>query len=388
MDEYGQFQNIELMKDKMGSLMTAKLSHDGWDIPVARELDLKIPGTGYENSNAIIYYPEGDGPFDTIVYIHGGGMISGYNGMDKGICKQLVRDTGCAVISPNYVLAPEYKFPNALNELYAIIQFFRANAEEYKLNVARMAIGGNSAGGNFAAALCILGAQKGDPQYTCAILTYPAIDISTGVVLKDGITDTEVLNPDSLEMLRGLYLEAPDQCNDPLVSPVLTDPGCFPPVILLSGRRDTLYFGGKAFVDKLNAANKSVTHVVLEDTPHGFIEIAGYERQSRAAKNMMCAFVNQYMGKNYIASEAELNNAKEDTLDIPAGGKFTPDWKIKDLMKDPVSGPILQEHLGGMLNNPMFGQAKSLSIGKIYEILPMPNAKKKIKLVMEELAKL
>lgn len=386
--QYGQFENMDLIKDKMGSLMTAKLSRDGWDIPVAKELQVKIPGTGFEGSNAIIYYPEGEGPFDTIMYIHGGGMISGYNGMDTGICKQLVRDTGCAVISPNYVLAPKHKFPGALNELYAMIRYLRENEGSYNLNTKRMALGGNSAGGNYAAALCVMAAQKGDPPFTCAILTYPAMDLTPEATYQDGITDSEVLNPDCLELLCDLYLPDTALVRDPLVSPILADAECFPPVILLSGRKDALYFGGKAFVDKLNAANKTVSHVVLEDTPHGFIEIAGYERQGRFAKAMMCAFVNQYMGKVCMACDAEGNNPQEEVPEFSADGHFTAEWKITDLLNDPTAGPLVQEHLGELLSNPMMKQAKALSIGKLYDMMPMPNTKKKIRFVIEELAKL
>jgi len=265
-----------------------KLSTEGLDIKVREIREFNVPDTGYD-TNGRIYYPDGEGPFPVLFYIHGGGFIGGFNLMDEPICRKICHDVGCAVISPNYQLAPENKWPTAINELYALLQYFSRNAMKFQLDMSRIAIGGSSAGGNLAAALCVKAHQTKAVNFRYLVLIYPALDLRLDNDDKvDSLTDVVAMPPSGLGEMVKLYVPGGEDYKNPLISPIYAPAEAFPKTCIFCGRKDLLWKEGKAFADKLIDAGVEVLYKCYENAGHGFMELAGGEYISRNVKNLIC----------------------------------------------------------------------------------------------------
>ncbi|MEO5720524.1 MAG: alpha/beta hydrolase, partial [Chthoniobacterales bacterium] len=139
--------------------------------------DIKVPTAGGELA-ARVYIPAGDGPFPTIYYIHGGGWVIGdidiYDSSPRALCEK----TKAVVISTEYRKAPEHKYPAAHDDTWAVYQWVLQNAAKYKGDPKKVAIVGESAGGNMAASICIMAKQKGVQMPVHQLLIYPVTDYS------------------------------------------------------------------------------------------------------------------------------------------------------------------------------------------------------------------
>jgi len=265
------------------------LSMDGRDIEVHEIKDFVVEHQGV-NTEGRIFYPEGDGPFPVFFYIHGGAFIGGFNFMDEPVCRQCVRDAGCAVISPNYQLAPDHKYPSALNELYDLLLYFKAHAAEYNLDMDRLAVGGSSAGGNYAAALCVKAYQTKELNISYQALVYPSIDLyNSGESKVTDLTDTKAMPPQGVKDMINLYVPEGEDLSDPLLSPALGPVEAFPKTSVFSGRYDIFWKEDRAFVNKLTDAGVEVLYKSYGNIGHGFMELAGYEHVSRDVRNLIAS---------------------------------------------------------------------------------------------------
>ena len=127
-----------------------------------------------------VYRPETDGPVPTIVYLHGGGFVIGDLDTHDGVCRLLCRDANAVVVSVDYRLAPEHRFPAAVDDSYAALQYVAEHIDEYGGDAQRLAIGGDSAGGNLSAVCAQLARDDGLPHglsLKAQLLVYPAVDM-------------------------------------------------------------------------------------------------------------------------------------------------------------------------------------------------------------------
>lgn len=299
MNEKIEFENLEILREMNDSgRMEQKLMTDGLEIPVGDIQSVEISETGH-NTQVNIYYPEGKGPFPVMVYIHGGGMVTGFNKMDEPVIRQLCRDAECVVISPNYVLAPQYKWPVALNELYEVIRYFIQNAEQYKLDNTRIAVGGNSAGGNLAAALVVKAHQEKEFSFDYAALVYPWLDSSSDALAEgtNELTNLAAMTPEGAEHLTKLYIPEGENIRNPLLNPFYADPAIFPPTSIFVGRRDILMHQNMMFAKKLTDAGVEVLFKCYKDAEHGFLEMAGNETVARNCKTIMATELKRVFSK-------------------------------------------------------------------------------------------
>ncbi|MFN8372044.1 MAG: alpha/beta hydrolase fold domain-containing protein [Anaerolineae bacterium] len=110
--------------------------------------------------------------------LHGGGFILGSADMDEAMNLELQRRVGCKIISIEYAKAPEFPFPAAVNQVYAVVKQIYENAAQYAIDPARMAIGGHSAGGNLSTVTCMKAKKTGEFRFTCQVLDYPPLDLA------------------------------------------------------------------------------------------------------------------------------------------------------------------------------------------------------------------
>ncbi len=295
---YNDFDNLEILREMHdSSTFEQKLMTDGLEIPVGDIKSIEVSETGH-NTQVNIYYPEGEGPFPIMLYIHGGGMVTGFNKMDEPVIRQICRDAECAVISPNYALAPQYQWPVALEELYELIRYFIQNAEQYNLDNTRIAVGGNSAGGNLAAALVVKAYQEKEFSFDYAALVYPAVDLSEAIA--EGVnerTNLQAMSPEGAEQLRKLYIPVGENVRNPLISPLYADPAIFPPTSIYAARGDLLMHQNKVFANRLADAGVEVLFKCYNNADHGFMEIAGNEYIARNCKTIMATELKRIFTK-------------------------------------------------------------------------------------------
>ena len=226
---------------------------------------------------------QADGDVPTIVYFHGGGFVIGDIETHDGICRLLCRDVGAVVVSVDYRLAPEHPFPAAVDDAYAALTAVAKEIAEYGGDAARIAVGGDSAGGNLAA-VCAQQAHADGLELAAQLLVYPAVDL-LGESYQSRIDNAEgyFLTYADMMWFAGNYLgieatpEAaldPDlqaRAADPRLSPLLAESlEGLPPAVVVTAEFDPLRDEGNAYAKALEAAGVRVEHRQFPGLIHGF----------------------------------------------------------------------------------------------------------------------
>jgi acetyl esterase len=252
--------------------------------PAARVSNRHIDGPGGPLP-VRIYHPEQGDPRGALVFFHGGGFVIGTLDGHDNLCRQLCVDAGCAVISVDYRLAPEHKFPCALEDAYAATCWVREHAAELGVDPNKIAVGGDSAGGNLSACVTLLAKQRGGPKLVFQALLYPATDLRT------------FDRPSSLENAEGKLLSRADMIwftaqyvredrdrFDPLVSPLAaSDLSGLPPALVITAEHDPLRDEGNAYAEALRAAGNRVQLTCYPGTIHGFMSVYAFIDQGKVA---------------------------------------------------------------------------------------------------------
>ena len=204
------------------------------------------------------------------INIHGSGFTIGSAEMDDPHMLNIAEKAGVKILSVDYSLAPEYPFPKALNECYAVLKYAKEHPDELGIDPERIAVGGQSAGGNFTAAICLMECERNQLGLKCAILDYPPLDVYTDASEKPHpkgalpVFLSRIFDP--------CYLNDKEARKNPLVSPVFADLETlrrFPPTLIITASRDSLCQEGEKFRDMLVSAGVDVTHKRFEAV-HGF----------------------------------------------------------------------------------------------------------------------
>src|SRR5438309_1285639 len=154
------------------------------------------------------------------VFFHGGGWVIGDIETHDVVCRQLTAEAGVSVISVDYRLAPEHKFPAAVNDAWAATRWIVAHAAELGVDADRLAVGGDSAGGNLAAVVALLAREAGGPRIALQILLYPVTDLVSESQSYADLADGYMLTRDSMRWFRAQYLAREQDTADWRVSPL------------------------------------------------------------------------------------------------------------------------------------------------------------------------
>lgn len=237
---------------------------------VAAVTDHRVPVAGGEIT-VRVYKPAGMGPHPVLVFYHGGGWVIGDLYTHDGICRAMVNAAGCAVASVDYRLAPEFKYPVPVEDSYAGLLWVVANATRLGLDPARIAVGGDSAGGNLAAVVALAARDAGDLAVAYQLLIYPATDMRAGAPSHTTNGEGYLLTRDTIDYFRGHYIDAPryaDWRASPLLHPDLRR---LPPALVLTAGFDPLRDEGAQYAQALGEAGNRVAYVCFERQVHGFI---------------------------------------------------------------------------------------------------------------------
>jgi len=207
-----------------------------------------------------------------LVYFHGGGWVIGDLDTHDVLCRQLANLSGCAVIAVDYRLAPEHRFPAAVDDAIAATRWVRANAAPLHVDPDRLAVGGDSAGGNLAAVVALAARDAGDLPLAFQLLIYPATDQRRGWPSHAANGQGYLLTRESMDYYHDHYLQDASHDLDWRASPLLhADHSRLPPALVLTAGYDPLRDEGLQYAHKLSAAGNRATLVNFEREVHGFI---------------------------------------------------------------------------------------------------------------------
>lgn len=228
--------------------------------PVAQVLDRQIDGLGGKIP-VRIFVPHGSvTPYPVVVYFHGGGWVLGSIEESQALCHKITRRTPAVVISVDYRLAPENKFPVAAEECYAVTKWACEHAADFSGDPDRIAVCGESAGGNLAAAVALMARDKGGPHLRFQALFYPALESYLDRMVFAQCKDQVFLTYDTMDWFWNQYLRSSQDRHDPYASPLAAqDLSRLPPALVVVAEHDPLTSQGELYADRLRKAGSRVT---------------------------------------------------------------------------------------------------------------------------------
>jgi acetyl esterase len=225
---------------------------------------------------ARLYRPSAGGGLPIIVYFHGGGWVVGSVAGSEATCRRLANASGCAVLSVEYRLAPEHPFPAAVDDTYAATRWAAANASALGCDPDRLAVAGDSAGGNLAAVVCLMARDAGTPRIARQLLIYPVIDARAGYPSYADNAEGPGLTGAAMAWFVRHYAPSPADREDPRVSPILARSHAgLPPAMVITAEYDPLRDEGEAYAERLRAAGVPVDARRYDGMTHGFWGLAG-----------------------------------------------------------------------------------------------------------------
>jgi len=262
-------------------------------IPMQRVVNRTIPGPGGEIPIRI-YQPVPGDNLPILVYFHGGGFRIGDLDTHDGICRALALGASAVVVSVDYRRAPEHPFPAAVEDCYAATEWVFSNAADIGVDSTRIAVGGDSAGGNLAAVTALKARDLGGPGLVFQLLVYPATDLSSYDTdsWKDLGTDYFPTREWS-EFTREQYTPHQADRTRPWASPLLaSDHSSLPKALVITAQFDPLRDEGQAYATKLRSAGVEARHIRYEGVPHGFFGVSIF-RKSQQALNQAAAALEE-----------------------------------------------------------------------------------------------
>lgn len=232
--------------------------------------DFTIPGQ--PPVPARLYTPNFDGPLPLFLFVHGGGWIGGDLDTHEVLCREIAHGARCAVVAIDYRLAPEHKFPAAYEDALAAARFCIEHTRELGADPARVAIGGDSAGGNLTAALMIALRDQGVPLPLLQVLLYPATDFRM-ITPAFSTFAGPGFGPREFEWCAGQYLSTEAEKTDPRASPILSDLRDLPSAYVITAECDVLCDDGEAYALELTKAGVPVQVRRYLGHPHGFLSL-------------------------------------------------------------------------------------------------------------------
>jgi len=250
--------------------------------PVHEVVDLTVDGPGGELP-VRLYRQSGERPAPALLYFFGGGWVLGTIDTADGVARALANASGAMVVVAGYRLAPEHPFPAAIDDCYAATRWVAEHADEIGVDSSRMAVGGDSAGGNLAAAVSLRARAEG-PALVGQVLVYPNTDQLADDESIRTADDPFLFNRYSVAWYRQHYLADPADAADPLASPLRAESlAGLPPALVITAEYDPLRDQGEAYARRLAESGVPVELSRYPGMAHGFFTMAGTHPASRAA---------------------------------------------------------------------------------------------------------
>ena len=253
-----------------------------------------------------VYRPVAGEALPALVFFHGGGWTIGDLDTHDVVCRQLAAGARCAVFSVDYRLAPEHPFPAAVDDCFFATDYLHRNARSLNVDPNRIAVGGDSAGGNLAAVVALLARDKSGPPLCGQLLIYPASDQRCAFPSHERNAEGYLLTRDAIRFFRAGYLPNPADYTDWRASPLLAASHAgLPPAYVLTAGYDPLLDEGRAYAERLAASGVKVAYKEYSDMVHGFILFGGVLDVANAAVAECC----EHLKSRFFAGHSERMNA-------------------------------------------------------------------------------
>ncbi len=246
-----------------------------------------------------IYTPAGNGPFPLMMFFHGSGFVLCSLDTHDGMCRNLAAGIGCVVVSVDYRLAPEHKFPKGPDDCLVATRWAADHAVELGIDPARIMVAGDSAGGNMAAVTALRIRDEGGPELCGQMLLYPVTDYHTpGTPSYAENADGYGLTRDTMEWFWAHYLTSPVEAENPYASPLRArDFAGLPPAYVTSAEYDPLRDEAERYGMRLREAGVPTEITRFPGMNHGFLFWVGIVGAADSAMAEACAWARQAFGK-------------------------------------------------------------------------------------------
>ena len=278
---------------RLGYLAMQEMLGAGPELPAVE--DRTIPGPG----GAIpirIYTPEGSGPFPLTLFLHGGGFVIGDLDSHDRQCREIAVEAGCMVLSVHYRLSPEHRFPAAPEDAVAAMRWAAAHYEDLGVDSARVAVCGDSAGGNLSAVVAQAARDDGVPL-VAQVLVYPAVDARDPAPYpsREENAAGPILMEETMRYFMEHYLGGTDADPlDPRLSPLHGNLEGLAPALVITAQYDPLRDEGEAYAHALEKAGVAVTLHRYDDMPHAFFQLAAVVDAGRTVVDECAAFLRAH----------------------------------------------------------------------------------------------
>ena len=230
------------------------------------------------------YRPVAGDALPALVFFHGGGWAIGDLDTHDVVCRQLAVGAGCAVFSVDYRLAPEHPFPAAVEDCLFATRYVFENHRSLKVDSTRIAVGGDSAGGNLAAVVALMAREAGGPPLAYQLLIYPATDQRCEFPSHERNGQGYLLTQDAIRFFRSAYLPNPKDYADWRASPLLAQSHAgLPAAFVLTAGYDPLVDEGRAYAERLAKSGVETAYREYPDMVHGFVLFGGVVDTANAA---------------------------------------------------------------------------------------------------------
>ena len=232
-----------------------------------------------------------------MLYFHGGGWVQGDLETHHGLCARLALRSGAIVVSVDYRLAPEHKFPAAVDDSLAAYQWLRAHGGEIGVDTARVGVAGDSAGGNLAAVVSQLAAGAGAPVPTCQVLIYPAVNFQFDTPSHRELEDGHVIPRDRILWYSEQYLRSEADRDDLRASPLrAANLAGQPAALVITAGFDPLRDEGRAYAERLRAAGVASVHHEYPGQIHAFVSLTKAIPQGMACTREIGDYLRERLG--------------------------------------------------------------------------------------------
>ena len=263
---------------------------------VARIEEVRVPGPRGP-IGCRIYAPSQGKALPALLYLHGGGWVLGDIDTHDSVCRALARRAGCMVLSLGYRLAPENRFPAAVEDAWAGLVWLHENAAAIGVDSEHLAVGGDSSGGNLAAVLAHWARDRGGPRIAAQVLIYPVTDFDLDTPSYRTVGTGYGLTRESMRWYWEQYLSDPHDGASPDASPLRAgDFSNLAPALVITCQFDPLESEGSAYAAALRDAGVRVEHIHEADMIHGYIRMAGVIGRARKTWDDCARFLRRELG--------------------------------------------------------------------------------------------
>jgi acetyl esterase/lipase len=269
-----QVQDISIAEGRELLEQRARMTA-GQPEPMAEVRDLQMPGPGGA-LRLRVYRPTNEQNLPGLVYFHGGGWVRGSLTTHDVLCRALAKHAQCVVVSVDYRLAPEAKFPAAAEDAWAATRWVAANTQALGIDPDRLAVGGDSAGGQLTAAVALQAREHHGPRLVYQLMIYPVVDYNLDTPSYRDHGDGYLLTRDGMKFYWDQYLNDPSEADDVRACPLRASSlANLPPTLVMTAEFDPLRDEGRAYAERLRSEGTPTEYREVPGMLHGFAGSTG-----------------------------------------------------------------------------------------------------------------